>query len=112
MTLNAKLTRLRDAILENVETTNVYHYWRPQLSAPFLIWQEEGQASERWTGNHMEEQAIAGTIDYYTHEEFDPEIDRIQTALDKTEACGWRLEAVQYEDATNLIHYTWSWNLG
>ena len=38
-------------------------------------------------------------------------VDTIQDALNGIENCGWRLESVQYEDETNLIHFEWTWRI-
>lgn len=58
----------------------------------------------------MMEQAITGTTDYFTRDEFDPAIDRIQDA-NQSLGIAWRLNSVQYEDDTELIHYEWSWEV-
>lgn len=110
MTLQSKLRRLSGA-LTSIENLRVYHYWRPKMEPPFCVWAEDGETAARWTGNHQGEQAVGGTVDYYTLREFDPDIDRIQEALNTLEGCGWRLESVQYEEDTNLIHYEWYWRL-
>ena len=46
------------------------------------------------------------TIDYFTRTEFDANVDRIQEALNAA-GIGYRINSVQYEDTTNLIHYEW-----
>lgn len=111
MTLQSKLRRLATALTAISPSVNVYHYWRPQMTAPFIVWQEE-EGEEFWTCNRMVEQTISGSIDFYTMTEFDPIVDDIQGALTALDVCGWSLESIQYEDETNLIHYSWSFNLG
>lgn len=56
--------------------------------------------------NRKSEQQIHGTIDYFTQTEFDAITDSIQNALDEAEV-GFRLNSVDYEDDTKLIHYEW-----
>ena len=56
--------------------------------------------------NRKAEQQIHGTIDYFTRAEFDTNVDRIQEALNAA-GIGFRINSVQYEDTTNLIHYEW-----
>ena len=90
-------------------TPNTYHYWRPRLQAPFLVWAEDGDNGFE-TDNHKAEQGITGTVDYYTLQEYDPNVDKIQRALN-TLGIPWRLNSVQYEDATNLIHWEWAWEV-
>lgn len=86
----------------------VHHYFRPTGEFPSCVWQESGEDYSFHAGNHKEEQAIRGTVDYYTQTEFDPNADAIQDVLDSIGAA-WSLESVQYEEPTKLIHFEWSW---
>jgi hypothetical protein len=54
----------------------------------------------------MQEQAIQGTIDYFTKTKDDPNLDAIQSALNDAEI-SFRLSAIQYEEDTRYIHYEW-----
>ena len=104
------LARIRDA-LTGIEGLTVYHYWHPRLEAPYCIWAEEGEGDSLHTGNHKSEQVITGTIDYYTKTDFDPMVDTIQETLNSIENLGWNLDTVIYEDETNLIHFSWNWEI-
>lgn len=104
----SKLIDIRDA-LASIEGLKIYHYWRPRMEAPFCVWQEEGEGDSLHSSNHKQEQALTGSIDYYTLDEFDLMVDAIQDAINKIENLGWMLSSVDYEDETNLIHYSWSW---
>ena len=108
--MNAKLIKIKDALV-SVNGLKVYHYWRPRLEAPFCVWQEDGEGTSVWSGNHLSEQVITGTIDYFTKTEFDPMIDNIQQALNNAENVGWELNSIQYENETNLIHYEWNFQV-
>lgn len=110
MTFSEKLKRMRDA-LTAIDGLTVYHYFRPQMQAPFCVWAEDGESESQWGNNHMLEQVLSGTVDYYTHDEYDGVIDLIQDALNSIETCGWNLESVQYEDETNLVHFEWFWRI-
>lgn len=105
-----KTKRIRDA-LAAIDGLRVYHYFRPQMKAPFCVWAEDGEDIALWSGNHQQEQAVSGTADYFTPTEYDAMVDTIQDALNGIENCGWRLESVQYEDETNLIHFEWTWRI-
>lgn len=105
--LQAKLEPIGAAFAAIVQ--NSYHYWRPNINAPFLVWAEDQDVGFEANNVH-EEQAIQGTVDYFTKQEFDPAIDAIQKALDDLGA-SWYLNSVQYEDETNLIHYEWVWGV-
>lgn len=106
MTLQNKLEKIEKA-LTSIEGLTVFHYLRPNMNAPFCVWQEDGEASSLQGDNHKQEQAISGSIDYFTKEEYDSMTDLIQGALNEIECCGWELNSVQYEDDTELIHYEW-----
>ncbi len=86
---------------------NVYHYFRPQQSPPYAIWQEDG-ASLFYAGNRAGDFKISGSTDYYTREEYDPMVDKIQ-AMFSAQGFSWSVNSIQYEPETNLIHYQWDW---
>lgn len=108
--MQSKLIKVRDA-LTSIENLKVYHYWHPRLEAPYCIWAEEGESDSFWSSNHLQEQVIEGSIDYFTKTEFDPIVDQIQEKLNEVENLGWSLESVMYEDETNLIHFSWSFEV-
>lgn len=105
-----QLQKIRDC-LASIEGLKVYHYWRPRLEAPFCVWAEDGEGDSLHTNNHKAEQVITGTIDYFTLNEYDTNVDNIQNALNELENCGWNLSGVDYEEDTNLIHYTWNFQI-
>ena len=106
----SQLTRILDA-LTSIEGLAVYHYWHPRLQAPFCIWTEDSEGDSLWASNHKKEQAIHGTIDYFTKTDLDPMVDTIQEKLNEVEGLGWYLDSVMYEDETGLIHYSWDWSI-
>ena len=87
-----------------------YHYFRPNEIYPALVWQEDGEETSFHAGNHKAEQAIHGTTDYYTQQEYDTAIDTVQDTLEAI-AAAWTLQSVQYEEDTKLIHYEWEWTV-
>ena len=109
MTLTSKIQKVRDA-LKGITGINLYHYWRPNMQPPFLVWAETGEATSFDADNGKREQAIEGTADYYTLTEYDSTIDAIQSAIN-TLGGGWVLLSVEYEDVTKLIHYSWTWRI-
>lgn len=90
--------------------TNVHHYFRPTGEVPSCVWQEDREDNSFHTGNHKTEQAITGTVDYFTQTEFDTTLDTVQQTLEDIGAA-WRIESVQYEESTKLIHYEWRWTV-
>lgn len=112
MTLQQKLERIGSALAAALP--NVYHYWRPQMQAPFCVWAEEAEAGALNANNRKQEQVITGVVDYFTLTEYDPALDTIQdtlAALQGELAFGWALSSVMYEEDTNLIHYQWTWEV-
>lgn len=110
MTSLNKITKIRDA-LTGIEGLTVYHYWRYVENAGTCIWQEDTEPSALQADLHKREQAIGGTVDYFTQTEYDPMTDAIQDALNQIESCKWNLDDVQFEEETHFIHYTWRWRI-
>lgn len=110
MTLQTKLETFSGILAGAVN--NLYHYWRPNMKAPYCVWAEDGEGGSFHSGNTKSEQAVAGSLDYYTKTEFDTVVDTIQSLLNSTDAgitISWRLNTVDYEEETNLIHWSWEW---
>ena len=93
-----------------LEGVKVSHYKRT-AKPPFIVWAEDGELESLNADNHKAEQQLTGIVDLYTLKEFDPLADAVQEILN-SENVGWRLDSVQYEDETNLIHYQWRWWIG
>lgn len=91
-------------------TQNCYHYWRPKMRPPFLVWQENGEGDDFGANNRKAERQISGSLHYFTKMEYDPVVDAAESLLEE-KANGWALESVQYEEETNLIHYQWTWTV-
>lgn len=107
MTLQQKLKRFGESLADLAP--NVYHYHRRQKDFPCVIWQEEGPASF-YLDDQLSESAPAGSLDYFTQEEFDPAVDEIELTLAAL-GISWRLNSIQYEEDTGLIHYEWLWEM-
>ena len=106
------LRKIKEALNSTSAGGRVYHYKRPKnQDKSWVVWQEDGEGESFNTGNHKAEQQIHGTIDCYTHTEYDPLLDEIQNALEELEDTGWSLLSVTYEDETDLIHYEWEFNI-
>lgn len=91
-------------------TPNCYHYWRPHMKPPFIVWQEADEGNDFGANNRKAERLISGGVHYFTSQEYDPMVDQIEQLLNK-KTNGWMLESVQYEEDTNLIHHEWSWQV-
>lgn len=112
MSLNDALKTFRNALAaSNIDGVTIRHYWRSGLKAPFLVWAETGDNDNRWGDNRLAYRNVGGVLDYYTKTEFDPNVDEIESVFDSLD-CSWYLSDVLYEEDTNLIHYSWVWNMG
>lgn len=109
MSLQSKLIRIGQALAEI--TPNCKHYYRAVKYPPFLCWAEDGEGDSFNSGNHKTEQVISGSVDFFTLTEFDPLVDAVQEKLDAL-GLAWRLDSVDFEEDTNLIHYSWSFEVG
>lgn len=92
-------------------TNNVGHYEALKKTDKYIVWAEDGQAGAEWSDDAMQEQAISGTVDYFTKTEYDPNFGAIQTAMNAA-GVSFRLNSIQYESDTGYIHYEWVWALG
>ena len=114
MSLTTKLQTIAQVLgavtIPTGETTSqslkVGHYEYFGNDTPYCVWAESQEQSSSEGDNYKNEQAIQGTIDFYTKAEFDPFIDAIQDAL-KLNRISFYLNSVQYEHETGLIHYEW-----
>lgn len=102
--MRSKLKKIPE-ILKTV-TDNVSHYEAMGITDKYIVWAEDSEGSSVEGDNRKINQSIQGTIDYFTKQDFDENVDRIQAAL--TAACiSFYLNSVQYEDETEYIHYEW-----
>lgn len=91
-------------------TEDVFHYEAMHVTDKYIVWAEDSEGSSVEGDNRKINQSIEGTIDYYTSEEFDENVDKIQAVL--AAACvSFYLNSVQYEPtddgSIDKIHYEW-----
>ena len=89
----------------------VSHFTAIKKPDKYIVWAEDGQGDSAWADGRMVNQAIQGTIDYFTKSENDPNFDAIQSALNDA-GISFRLSSIQYEDETGFLHYEWIWEVG
>lgn len=85
----------------------VSHYEAHKQEDQYIVWAEDGQAATLWADNSMCRQVIQGTVHYFTKTEYDPNVEKIQTAMGAV--VSWRLNSIQYEDDTEYHHWEWVW---
>jgi hypothetical protein len=109
MTLQQKLKQFGQA-LDTLNGVTVRHFTRGAAKPPFAVWQEEGEGDSFLAENGRAEPVISGSLDYYTKTEYDPVVEQISQKLSEI-ADSWELVTVLYEEETNLMHYSWDWEL-
>lgn len=96
-------------ILRSV-TEKVYHYDAMGQDDKYIVWAEDSEGDSVEGNNQKINQSIQGTIDYFTREEFDENVDKIQEALIAS-CVSFYLNSVQYESrddsGAGYIHYEW-----
>lgn len=102
-----KIYRIRDALL--TVSKDVYHFEALKKKDKYIVWAEDGEGNSGHADN-KKNQAIQGTIDYFTKDDADPAVEEIQEALELYEI-SYKLNSVQYEDETEYIHYEWIWEV-
>jgi hypothetical protein len=89
---------------------HVFHYLKPECQhEPYAVWQETTESSFH-SDNKKSERILEGILDYFTTEEDDSFLDTLEAAMDAMGA-SWTLSAVQFEEQTNLIHFSWDWQV-
>lgn len=96
-------------------TDNVGHYEELKKDDKYIVWAEDSEGESVEGDNKKTNQAIQGTIDYFTKQDLDPNVDKIQNALIENEI-SFYLNSVQYESpdegGAGYIHYEWVWEVG
>lgn len=88
----------------------VFHYCKPvNTEAPYAVWIEQND-SDFHADNSRAERCLEGIVDFYTQAEGDVKVDAIEEALESMGA-SWTLSAVQFEEDTLLIHFSWDWSV-
>lgn len=102
------ISKIADALTRVTE--NVGHYEACDKTDKYIVWAEDMESSCISADNKKQQQAIQGTIDYFTRQEYDQNVPRIQEELD-AEKISYFLNSIQYEDETGFIHYEWVWEV-
>ena len=89
---------------------NVYHYYRPMMTAPFIVWAETEEADNLHADNKKAETVMRVSVDVYTDTEFDTLFDAVFNYLNDN-GMPFTISSVDFEESTRLIHYSFSTEL-
>lgn len=107
-----KIKIIPEILLEITE--NVGHYDVIHKTDKYIVWAEDSEGSSLEADNYKAEQSIQGTIDYFTKQEYDENVDKIQSAL-VAHRISFYLNSVQYESPdegyAGYIHYEFVWEV-
>lgn len=95
--------------LETALTTTGFKFahfgWSKAPKGDYGIFAEDG-ANDFLAEDHHAEQALTGTVDYFTRDNSGTPKTTIETALESS-GVAWYLNSNQLEDDTGYIHYEW-----
>lgn len=107
-----KIKIIPEILLEITE--NVGHYDVIHKTDKYIVWAEDSEGSSLEADNYKAEQSMQGTIDYFTKQEYDENVDKIQSAL-VAHRISFYLNSVQYESPdegyAGYIHYEFVWEV-
>ena len=108
MTIQQKLKDVHANLSKwSIGCDKVKHYWHDRLTAPYVLWAEDGPEDYFDGDNRHGEYTAHCTLDLFTRTEFDPVFDEIEEMLNDMFGSRWRWKSTQYEDGTKLIHHEW-----
>lgn len=108
--MNWNRLRLIGEALKSV-TNRTYHFDAAGIEAPYIVWGEDGTGSQEFADNRLVSRTLTGTVDYFTKNTEDPNLQKIEDAMEAAGAL-FRLESVQFEENTGVCHYEWTWEFG
>ena len=109
MTVNQFGAELATITVNNVPLKFAHYAWSHAPAGDYGVYSEDSALDFAADGTSLE-QAIEGTLDYYTRSDGTEAKDAIQTKLREL-GIVWHLNSVQYESDTGLVHYEWVWRL-
>lgn len=101
------MTWYEKVISVHTAVTNQVSHAQRMKSSRYFVWQEDG-TNDFEAGNIHAEQAVTGTTDLFTKQEFDPWKEDFEQSLNQN-GLAWYLNSVQYEEDTGFWHYEWVW---
>lgn len=102
-----------ERLLEELRKTGIAFERTAWATAPgtdYGVAALDGGGDTVWADDAMQEQALSGTVDLFTRDEGYPQMFAVQEALNRS-GVSWRINSIQYEEGTGLMHYEWVFEL-
>ena len=107
--------RMFETLLGLLKATNIafvaYDWDKSPTGVAYGVLSLTGGANTIFSDNHINAQAVEGVVDLYDVSTSTANAKTVQDVLDGMDGCTWRLNSVQYESDTKLVHYEWIINL-
>lgn len=85
--------------------------WTTAPSGTYGVVSLDGAGDTVFAGGHCTNQAVQGTVDLFVNGDTVAPAQAVQEALDGFDGCAWRLNSVQFEEDTMLVHWEWIYQL-
>ena len=105
---------LKTALQTALASANVplaEYAWDTRPEGNFAVIALDGAAGTLGANGHIENQAPEGTVDLFLTDGDRTIPHVIQSVLNQTDGCAWRLESLQYEPDARLLHWEWVFQL-
>lgn len=105
---------LKTALTTALASANVplaEYAWDTRPEGNFAVIGLDGAAGTLGANGHIENQAPEGTVDLFLTDGDRTIPHVIQSVLNQTDGCAWRLESLQYEPDARLLHWEWVFQL-
>lgn len=83
--------------------------WSKAPAGDYGVYAEDG-ANDFEAGDVHAEQALVGTVDYFTRDASGACREIIEAALESS-GCAWALNSIQFEADTGYIHWEWTFEV-
>lgn len=95
--------------LEDTNIPTAHFGWDKKLmpADANIVYEEDNAADLEANGLHIE-RATEGTVHLYTRDYSSTAKDPVESAFESLPGVVYSLEAIQFEEDTRFVHYTWS----
>ena len=102
-----------EELLEQLQATGIpfeAYAWEVAPKTDYGVISLVGGGDHFFGDNGLEEQAVEGTVDLFIRSHLTTKAKTVQDTL-RTSGVAWRLDSVQYETETRLVHWSWDFSL-